>query len=281
MPYNQGTKYSVGRTKLTNYSVPDPNPSSEGGNINVPRVLFYNNGVRSVPIMHRAFRNLEIKYANALVADAMDYRGVSAGDLRVLDIGYGLGYSTQKFFELGVGTYHCLEINDTVYWNDAVNHDYFQGGLGAVNGDYSMIYDSWENYADGYEVSDRNPGYDIIYYSPCDDFGNMDIFNRLRRVSKKGTILGVQGIPLFSGVSVGNFVNSTPLGLAPDSDTYDSSFTVGMYNALNSIGYFSIYYQYLDCSGGGGDANADMGGDYLGDGSVCNNGTWINERPRL
>ena len=172
-------------------------------------------------------------------------------------------------------------INDTVYWNDAVNHDYFQGGLGAVNGDYSMIYDSWENYADGYEVSDRNPGYDIIYYSPCDDFGNMDIFNRLRRVSKKGTILGVQGIPLFSGVSVGNFVNSAPLGLAPDSDTYDSSFTVGMYNALNSIGYFSIYYQYLDCSGGGGDANADMGGDYLGDGSVCNNGTWINERPRL
>ena len=109
----------------------------------------------------------------------------------------------------------------------------------------------------------------------------MDIFNRLRRVSKKGTILGVQGIPLFSGVSVGNFVNSTPLGLAPDSDTYDSSFTVGMYNALNSRGYFSIYYQYLDCSGGGGDANADMGGDYLGDGSVCNNGTWINERPRL
>ena len=114
MPYNQGTKYSVGRTKLTNYSVPDPNPSSEGGNINVPRVLFYNNGVRSVPIMHRAFRNLEIKYANALVADAMDYRGVSAGDLRVLDIGYGLGYSVQRFFELGVGTLHCVEINGEI-----------------------------------------------------------------------------------------------------------------------------------------------------------------------
>ena len=276
MPYNQGTKYSVGRTKLTNYSVPDPNPASEGGNINVPRVLFYNNGVRSVPIMHRAFRNLEIKYANALVADAMDYRGVSAGDLRVLDIGYGLGYSVQRFFELGVGTLHCVEINGEIV-GDAQTHNF--GGL--VSFDYEVFNSSFEDYTDGYEVSNRNPGYDIIYYSPCDDFGNMDIFDRLRRVSKKGTILGVQGIPLFSGVSVGNFVNSTPLGLAPDSDTYDSSFTVGMYNALNSIGYFSIYYQYLDCSGGGGDANADMGGDYLGDGSVCNNGTWINERPRL
>ena len=275
MPYSTGTKSGLSKSKTSYISIPHPDPNIDSY-VSVPRVLNYSNGVRTVPIMHRAFRNLEIKYANALVADAMDYRGVSAGDLRVLDIGYGLGYSVQRFFELGVGTLHCVEINGEIV-GDAQTHNF--GGL--VSFDYEVFNSSFEDYTDGYEVSNRNPGYDIIYYSPCDDFGNMDIFNRLRRVSKKGTILGVQGIPLFSGVSVGNFVNSAPLGLAPDSDTYDSSFTVGMYNALNSIGYFSIYYQYLDCSGGGGDANADMGGDYLGDGSVCNNGTWINERPRL
>ena len=275
MPYSTGTKSGLSKSKTSYISIPHPDPNIDSY-VSVPRVLNYSNGVRTVPIMHRAFRNLEIKYANALVADAMDYRGVSAGDLRVLDIGYGLGYSVQRFFELGVGTLHCVEINGEIV-GDAQTHNF--GGL--VSFDYEVFNSSFEDYTDGYEVSNRNPGYDIIYYSPCDDFGNMDIFDRLRRVSKKGTILGVQGIPLFSGVSVGNFVNSTPLGLAPDSDTYDSSFTVGMYNALNSRGYFSIYYQYLDCSGGGGDANADMGGDYLGDGSVCNNGTWINERPRL
>ena len=275
MPYSTGTKSGLSKSKTSYISIPHPDPNIDSY-VSVPRVLNYSNGVRTVPIMHRAFRNLEIKYANALVADAMDYRGVSAGDLRVLDIGYGLGYSVQRFFELGVGTLHCVEINGEIV-GDAQTHNF--GGL--VSFDYEVFNSSFEDYTDGYEVSNRNPGYDIIYYSPCDDFGNMDIFDRLRRVSKKGTILGVQGIPLFSGVSVGNFVNSAPLGLAPDSDTYDSSFTVGMYNALNSIGYFSIYYQYLDCSGGGGDANADMGGDYLGDGSVCNNGTWINERPRL
>ena len=275
MPYSTGTKSGLSKSKTSYISIPHPDPNIDSY-VSVPRVLNYSNGVRTVPIMHRAFRNLEIKYANALVADAMDYRGVSAGDLRVLDIGYGLGYSVQRFFELGVGTLHCVEINGEIV-GDAQTHNF--GGL--VSFDYEVFNSSFEDYTDGYEVSNRNPGYDIIYYSPCDDFGNMDIFNRLRRVSKKGTILGVQGIPLFSGVSVGNFVNSAPLGLAPDSDTYDSSFTVGMYNALNSRGYFSIYYQYLDCSGGGGDANADMGGDYLGDGSVCNNGTWINERPRL
>ena len=275
MPYSTGTKSGLSKSKTSYIRIPHPDPNIDSY-VSVPRVLNYSNGVRTVPIMHRAFRNLEIKYANALVADAMDYRGVSAGDLRVLDIGYGLGYSVQRFFELGVGTLHCVEINGEIV-GDAQTHNF--GGL--VSFDYEVFNSSFEDYTDGYEVSNRNPGYDIIYYSPCDDFGNMDIFNRLRRVSKKGTILGVQGIPLFSGVSVGNFVNSAPLGLAPDSDTYDSSFTVGMYNALNSIGYFSIYYQYLDCSGGGGDANADMGGDYLGDGSVCNNGTWINERPRL
>ena len=253
MPYSTGTKSGLSKSKTSYISIPHPDPNIDSY-VSVPRVLNYSNGVRTVPIMHRAFRNLEIKYANALVADAMDYRGVSAG----------------------VGTLHCVEINGEIV-GDAQTHNF--GGL--VSFDYEVFNSSFEDYTDGYEVSNRNPGYDIIYYSPCDDFGNMDIFNRLRRVSKKGTILGVQGIPLFSGVSVGNFVNSAPLGLAPDSDTYDSSFTVGMYNALNSRGYFSIYYQYLDCSGGGGDANADMGGDYLGDGSVCNNGTWINERPRL
>ena len=284
MPYSAGTKYSVGRSKLTNYSIPDPNPFSEGGTINVPRVLYYNNGETSVPIMHRAFKNLEEKYASTLVAAACAYGDRAAGDLRVLDIGYGLGYSTQKFFELGVGVYHCLEINDSIYWNDASNHNYFPGGLGAVPIDYTMIFDSWENFADTYEIerpqpggvdseAPRNPGYDIIYYSPCDDLGNMGLFTKLRRVSKKGAVLGIQGIPLFGGVSIGDFAVSSPSGTAPDSDTYDSNFTVSMYNALNSMGYFSVYYQYYHCQSGAG----GIGGIFQN--SCDNEGTWQSTPP--
>ena len=283
MPYNKETKDSIGRTKLTNYSVPDPNPASEGGNINVPRVLFYDNGVRSVPIMHRAFKNLEEKYVSTLVAAACAYGDRAAGNLRVLDIGYGLGYSTQKFFELGVGTYHCLEINDSIYWNDAINHNF---GLIAMPEDYEMIYNSWEDYADNYEIErpdpnaadaeePRNPGYDIIYYSPCDDLGNMGLFTKLRRVSKKGAVLGIQGIPLFGGVSVGNFVVSSPSGTAPDSNTYDSNFTVGMYNALNNKGYFSVYYQYYNCQSGAGGIDGLLPGET----SCGNEGTWQTSPP--
>jgi hypothetical protein len=282
MPYSEGTKQSVGRSKVTNYSIPDPNPFAEGGSISVPRVLNYTNGIRTVPIMHRAFRNLEIKYANALVAEACYYRGVSAGDLRVLDIGYGLGYSTQRFYELGVGTYHCVEINEQIY-NDANSHDYAQGGLPvAIPGNYQFFWTSFEQYADGYEggKGEEAQWYDIIYYSPSDDFGNMGIFNKLRRVGKQGTILGIQGIPLFgSAVDIGNFIVQTPSGVAPDADTYDSSFTVGMYNALNNIGYFSIYFQYLNCSEGIG--LPPIGLEEVSDGGPCGNGTWINGAPRL
>jgi hypothetical protein len=280
MPYSEGTKQSVGRSKVTNYSIPDPNPFAEGS-ISVPRVLNYTNGIRTVPIMHRAFRNLEIKYANALVATACEYRGVSAGSLRVLDIGYGLGYSTQRFYELGVGTYHCVELNESI-WNDANSHDYAQGSGAAVAipESYQFFWTSFEQYADGYEggKGEEAQWYDIIYYSPSDDFGNMGIFNILRRVSKQGTILGVQGIPLFgSAVNIGDFVVQTPSGVAPDADVYDSSFTVGMYNALNNIGYFSVYFQYLNCDGGDG-----FGLPFpIEVGSPCGNGTWMSDQPRL
>jgi|694.fasta_scaffold00839_26 hypothetical protein len=284
MPYSEGTKQSVGRSKVTNYSIPDPNIFAEGGSISVPRVLNYtNNGINAFPIMHRAFRNLEIKYANALVAAACEYRGVNADDLRVLDIGYGLGYSTQRFFELGVGTYHCVEINESI-WNDANGHDYSQGsGLATIPPlSYQFFWNSFTNYSNNFnpEKSEVDIPYDIIYYSPSnDDFGNVEIFNILRRVSKQGTILGVQGIPLFgSVVNIGDFVVQTPSGVAPDADVYDSSFTVGMYNALNNIGYFSVYFQYLNCSGGGGFEGLP---GLIEPGNPCGNGTWMSDQPRL
>ena len=278
MPYSEGTKQSIGRSRL-NYSIPNPNPEAEGS-ILVPRVLNYTNGIRTVPIMHRAFRNLEIKYANALVSVACEYRGVSAGDLRVLDIGYGLGYSTQRFYELGVGTYHCVEINESI-WNDANSHDYAQGGLPiAIPMNYQFFWTSFEQYADEFNGERENSWYDIIYYSTnVDDFGNTGIFNKLKRVSKQGTILGVQGIPLFgSAVNIGDFVVQTPSGVAPDADVYDSSFTVGMYNALNNIGYFSVYFQYLNCDGGGGFEGLP---GLIDAGNLCGNGTWMSDQPRL
>lgn len=275
MPYNTGTKSGLSRSKTSNISIPNPNPFIDSP-VSVPRVLNYSNGFRTVPIMHRAFRNLEIAYANTLVNVACEYRGVAAGELRVLDIGYGLGYSTQRFYELGVGTYHCLEVNGDIY-TDGTNHDFAQNSGGEVAYPFGVefINQSFQDYAINYST-EKFPAYDIVYYSPSDDFGNMEVFDLLKRVSKNGTILGIQGIPLFGGVSVSNFASFTPAGVAPDANTYDSSFTVSMYNALNSIGYFSVYYQYLNCGGGG----EIIGGGliFIGEGG-CNDGTWQSGAP--
>jgi hypothetical protein len=52
-----------------------------------------------------------------------------------------------------------------------------------------------------------------------------------------------------------------------------------MYNALNNIGYFSIYFQYLNCSEGIG--LPPIGLEEASDGGPCGNGTWINGAPRL
>jgi len=248
------------------------------------KLTYTTEGGRNIPIMHKAFKNLEIKHANTLVSVACSYRNVSASDLRVLDIGYGLGYSYQRFYELGVGTLHCVEVNQSIY-NDLVNHD-FSGGAGgeiAIPLTYENYNSSWEDYADNYEIGERNPGYDIIYYSPCDDIGNMYLFRQLRRVSKQGTILSIQGLSLFDNQSEAyqsfDRVTEEPGGVDPDSDAYDSSFTVSMYNTLNNLGYFKVRYQYLNCSGGSGDSIASP--IAVEEGGLCNNGIWLREQPRL
>jgi hypothetical protein len=274
MSYSTATKSGLNRGR-SNMSIINPN-ADDGSSLIIPKVLNYTNGIRTVPIMHRAFRNLEIAHANVLVSVVCEYRGVSAGSLRVLDIGYGLGYSVQRFYELGVGTLHCVEVNSEIAF-DAENHSF--GFNESFN--YEVFNQSFQDYASGYSTGKR-PAYDIVYYSPSDDFGNIQIWDLLRRVSKKGTILSVQGIPLFDTSSLGYFINADPPSVvAPDSNTYDSTFTVGMYNALNNIGYFDVYYQYLNCnetgyySGGGGGLDPIFEIPSEGDGN-CPNGRWVD-----
>jgi len=187
------------------------------------------------PLMHTGFRNLEIRSAEVLLSSKM------TKDTNVLEVGYGLGYSAQAFTDLGVQNYTCIELNDQLYYDAQIFAENYKGetAIQILQGDYIDLL---------------NKGalidfYDIIYYSPSpDDIGNMFMFNAFKKVSKENTILSVQGIPLFSEFRESEFKNfSINDSVSPPNEwEFDNMFTESLYGALNSIGYFKVYYQYYD-----------------------------------
>lgn len=283
---------TTGGFSKTNYSTYQ---STTDSYITVPRVQKYSTS--NVPMMHRAFRNLEIAYANNLVNIACNTLDKTTNQLRVLDIGFGLGYSAQAFLNVGVGTYHCIEINSNLvsdaqgwlaYWcqlefGQPIPEDILVGCPLVEGGGVEIINDSCANYCANYEPVPVDKGgggngyYDIIYYSPSvDDFGDCSSFmGDISKVSTNGTLLGIQGVPLFSNLSLANFNTPDLADLpVPDADTYDSIFTTGLFNALNNIGYWNVYYQWRSCTEGPGGA---LGG--IGAGApIC---SWIPEPPNV
>jgi hypothetical protein len=268
MPYSIGTKATIGKSKTT-MQVPFQGLVNdfEGSTVTVGKVLNYTTATRTIPIMHRAFRNLEEAHVSQLVSLA---HNISRKDgyaenrhLRVLDIGFGLGYSAKAFYAHGVGEYVCVEINENIY-QDALNwmsnpigYENESGLLAVDSSPISLVNSSWQDFvAENATDNFRNFGFDIIYYSPNqDEFGNMDLFSGLAQVARAGTILSIQGYPLFDQVNATNYNTINLSGSAnPDSNTYDSVFTSGLFNGLNNKGYFNVHYQYYNCAtpGSGG-----------------------------
>ena len=109
----------------------------------------------STPLSHQGFESLEIGTAQNLV-NTLKERGRDISRLSVLDIGYGLGYSAQRFVDMEVGSYTCIEINDSLYndalywsWNDT------KTSKTIYNGDWTVIMQLLAIW--GYK-------FDIIYY---------------------------------------------------------------------------------------------------------------------
>ena len=160
----------------TNYTV--------SGNV-VPRIQQYDYNERLTPMMHRAFKNLEEGHVNALVDIASECRGVGAGGLKVLDIGFGLGYSAKAFLNAGVTDYTCVEINYSLssqanswlnYWcgmdfgQTVDEYPYCVIPIGA-----SIVNQSWNQYADENPAKENN-GFDFVLITKLFSFAISFIF---------------------------------------------------------------------------------------------------------
>lgn len=182
-------------------------------------ISFTSENNNPVYIMHQGFKKLEERYATVLVSTAMAVTGKPVEQLKVLDIGFGLGYSAQKFIDLGVRYYTCLEVNNEIY-NRATN---WKEGLGKGFENVQIIFTSWEEYFRD------NPN----------------------NLTKNKTVVSIQGVPLF-----GNLLNINSNWVVNDNiqaDTtplytdFDSIFTNQLYDQLkNNANYFKVYYQFYE-----------------------------------
>lgn len=190
------------------------------------------------PMMHQGFYNMEL-------ASAITIANGSNGapwENNILEIGFGFGYSAQKFIDMGVRSYTCIEINDELYAN-ALSWAQLQAELGMPT--EIVIYNgSWQNIIPQFGMSFHG-----VYYSMYDEVGNekllRDFMQMCSGICFQGALCSVQGGPLFSNFNPVNY----SVGDAPDpppSTVFDSIFTYQLYTALYNKGYFNVYYQYLN-----------------------------------
>jgi hypothetical protein len=191
------------------------------------------------PMMHQGFYNMEIESAYTIANGSNNY----PRENNILEIGFGFGYSAQKFIDMGVRSYTCIEINDELYTN-ALYWAELQGQLG-METQINIYNGDWR------DIMPQLGGYGVhgVYYSMYDEVGdekNLSNFMEMcSGVCTQGALCSVQGWPLFSNFnpvnySVGNA--SDP----PPSTVFDSVFTYQLYTALYNKGYFNVYYQYLN-----------------------------------
>jgi hypothetical protein len=192
----------------------------------------------STPLSHKGFYSLEVTTATELVNQARAL-GKRASTLRVLDIGFGLGYSAQAFLSQGIGSYTSIEINDGLYI-DAINEVSNDWSASVFNGDWTVIMQNLANW--GYK-------FDIIYYGMFDEIGdypNLQLFMDLSAsLSDPGTLVSVQGLPLFRGIDLEQYV-ATNVEMSVPGNVFDNHFTYNLFFTLNNLGYFKVYYQYFD-----------------------------------
>lgn len=214
--------------------------------------------VNNVPMMHQGFYNMELASATTIANGSNG----SPGENNILEIGFGFGYSAQKFIDMGVRSYTCIEINDELYAN-ALS---WAANLGDIVTSVTIYNANWQEM-----MLSLGNGFHGVYYSMYDEVGNEKNLNTFMKqcgeICFEGALCSVQGWPLFSNFDARNYTR----GDAPEpppSTAFDSIFTYQLYNALELKGYFSVYYQYWNGmewgpSGGRGGIGGIGGGGLL------------------
>lgn len=180
-------------------------------------------------LAHIGFKNLEEKHAEV----------ISQNGGHILEIGFGLHCSADKFISSSISSYTCIEINDTIY-QQALTWAQDKPNVTIING-------AWENI-----IPTLTTQYDGIYFSPL-DVNSAQFFNTCKLVSKVGTLISLQGVLLHSELSSSQF-NIDDSALPPH--LFDNIFTQQLYNGLYQSGYFKVYWQVYN----GTDWSRDLGG---------------------
>jgi len=217
--------------------------------------------VNTSPMMHEGFYNMEVASAVTVA------NGINGSPNRnnILEIGFGLGYSAQKFIDMGVRSYTCIEINDELYANAVswANGFETETQINIYNGDWRDIMPQFSN------------GFHGVYYSMYDEVGDEKNLSNFMRAAGQacfiGAICSVQGLPLFSNFDLSNY-STGEIPESPSPSSFDSVFNYTLYYGLNDIGYFNVYIQYWNGlewireyrGDGGGDIGGDLGGDIRG-----------------
>ena len=181
--------------------------------------IFYTSGsnLTYIPFAHKGFKNLEEKHAEI----------VSQNGGHILEIGFGLGFSAEKFISSSIDSYTCIEINDIVYQNAAT------WSLDKQN--VTIINGAWEDI-----IPTLSTQYNGIYYSPL-IVNHEQFYETCKSISKIGTIISTQGFTFEFSATSANIENNVP---APD--TYDEYFTQDLYNGLVADEYYKVYWQVFN-----------------------------------
>ena len=178
--------------------------------------IFYTSGsnLSYMPLAHKGFKNLEEKHAEV----------VSQNGGHILEIGFGYGYSAEKFISSSISSYTCIEINDIIY-QQAVTWSLDKQNINIIHG-------AWEDIIPTLTIQ-----YDGIYYSPL-IVNHASFYNTCKSISKTGTIIATQGFTFEFPASSANIETNIS---APD--LYDETFTEELYNNLVNDNYYKVYWQ--------------------------------------
>lgn len=189
-------------------------------NITPEKIHYTKDGANIQLLAHIGFKNLEERHAEV----------VSQNGGHILEVGFGLGCSANKFISSNIASYTCIEINDIIYQH-ALNWAQDKPNVTIINGSWEQIFPTLTNKYDG------------IYHSPL-DLDYEQFYNACKQVSKIGTIMSAQGVPLSGLDHLINNMNVDQNVQPPHF--FDDEFTQQLYDSLLLDGYHYVYWQYFD-----------------------------------
>lgn len=171
-------------------------------------------------LAHIGFKNLEERHAEI----------VSQNGGHILEVGFGLGCSANKFINSNIESYTCIEINDAIY-QQALDWAQDKPNVTIINGSWEQTFPTLTNKYDG------------IYYSPL-EVDYEQFYNTCKSLSKVGTIMSAQGVILSGRYDLIDNMNVDQSIQPPH--LFDNNFTQQLYEGLLMSGYCYVYWQYFD-----------------------------------